>query len=390
MLHFDLDKLDPGLRIEEISWAPLPYKRPRIAGKNARLDTHGWGGEVPIARLRAGDIEGFGWCTLGRAAAELFTGLPLRALFREDGMLRPEYRGLEFPLLDWLGRFFHQPVYRLAAREPERVKADFSVPVYDTTIYFDELHLQEDKAAVDFILGEAAGGLERGHRHFKIKIGRGALWMSPAAGLRRDLDIVRGIRGLAGPGAKLMVDANNGYNLNIAKEFLSAAAEAKLYWLEEAFHEDNMLYANLKGWMKEAGIETLIADGEGLASPALVEWAKKGLVDVIQYDLRSYGFFNWMELCAELEPFGILCAPHNYGGFYGNYAQGHFAACTDRFAFAEFDAADAEGIDTSAYRIREGRLEVPALEGFGLALDGAVFEKYREAKGYRAAVNPRR
>jgi L-alanine-DL-glutamate epimerase-like enolase superfamily enzyme len=83
-----------------------------------------------------------------------------------------------------------------------------------------------------------------------------------------------------------------------------------------------------------------------------------------------------MDLCRELEAFEILCAPHNYGGFYGNYAQGHFAATTDKFALAEFDLAEAEGIDASAYRIREGRLEVPPDEGFGLKVDKAVFDKY--------------
>ena len=384
MLHFNADSIDKGLRLGEIAWAGIPYKRPRIAGKNARLDTHGWGGDVPVARIKAGGVEGFGWCTLTRHQAELMTGLPVRALFRDDGMLRPEYRGLEFPLLDWLGHLVHKPVYELAAKDPEKVKNGFSVPAYDTTIYFDELHITDDKKAVAFILDEVSQGLGRGHRNFKVKIGRCGMWMDLEAGLKRDIEIVNGIRALIGKDAKLMVDANNGYNLNIAKEFLSATKDSNIYWLEEAFHEDNMLYTNLKAWMKEKGIRTLIADGEGQASPSLVEWAKKGLIDVVQYDLRSYGFFNLMELYKELESFGTLCAPHNYGGFYGNYAQGHIASCTGNFAFAEFDVADAEGIDTSAYKIREGRLEVPKLDGFGLALDAGVFGKYRDQKGWRA------
>jgi L-alanine-DL-glutamate epimerase-like enolase superfamily enzyme len=383
MLHFDVKELDLGTRLTEIAWANIPYKRPRIAGKNARLDTHGWGGEFPLGKITAGGIEGFGWCTLSRPQAELLTGLPLRALFRDDGMLGPEFRGLEFPLLDWLGKRFHKPVYQLAARDPEKVKNGFSVPVYDTTIYFDELHIKDDKQAVDFILSEVSEGLGRGFKHFKIKIGRPGMWMGLKEGLKRDIDIVTGIRALTGPDAKLMVDANNGYNLNITKEFLSATKEVKLHWLEEAFHEDNMLYTNLRAWMKEQGISTLIADGEGYACQALIDWAKKGLIDVVQYDLRSYGFFNWMELCAELEPFGILCAPHNYGGFYGNYAQAHFAAAADTFAFAEFDIAEAEGIDTSLYKIRDGRLEAPAADGFGLKLDNARFDALCAQKGYR-------
>jgi len=383
MLHFDVNALDPKLRLEEISWAGIPWKRPRIAGKNARLDVHGWGGDVPICRIKSGGIEGFGWCPIPRNQAELMTGLPLRALFNDNGMLRPEYRRLEFALLDWLGHFLHKPVYELAAKDPEKVKNGFSVPVYDTTIYFDELHIKDDKEAVAFILDEVSQGLARGHTNFKIKIGRCGMWMDLKNGLKRDIDIVNGIRGLVGKESKLMVDANNGYNLNISKEFLLATKEANVFWLEEAFHEDSMLYTNLKEWMKEQGINTLIADGEGQASPSLVDWLKKGLINVVQYDLRGYGFFSLMELYAELEPFGVLCAPHNYGGFYGNYAQGHIASCTPNFAYAEFDIADAEGIDTSAYKIRKGRLEVPAMDGFGLILDNGIFEKYRDQKGFR-------
>jgi L-alanine-DL-glutamate epimerase-like enolase superfamily enzyme len=381
VLHFDLNQLG-DLRLEEFSWARIPYRRPRIAGKNARLDTHGWGGEFPCARIRSGGAEGFGWCALARGEAERLTGFPVKALFREDGMLRKEYRGLEFPILDWLGHLFHKPVYLLAASEAGSAKENFSVPVYDTTIYFDELHISDNKQAVEFMVAEAAEGLERGHRHFKIKIGRCGMWMGLKEGLERDIAVVNNIRKLAGPDAKIMVDANNGYNLNITREFLSATGGAKLFWLEEAFHEDDMLYGKLKGWMKEKGISTLIADGEGHACEAIVDWAKKGIIDVLQYDLRSYGFFNWMELCREIEPFGILAAPHNYGGFYGNYAQAHFAASAKTFALAEFDVADAEGIDASGYAIREGSLNVPPLDGFGLRLDDKQFDGLSKQNGY--------
>jgi hypothetical protein len=152
MLHFDQTVFGADLRIEEISWAPIPYKRPRVAGKNARLDVHGWGGDVPVAVVKAGGTEGFGWCTLPRFLADRLIGIPFRALFDENAMLRKDFRGLEFPLLDWLGNYFHKPVYELAAKDPEKVKNGFSAPVYDTTIYFDELHISDNKEAVNFIL----------------------------------------------------------------------------------------------------------------------------------------------------------------------------------------------------------------------------------------------
>ncbi|KKK51629.1 hypothetical protein LCGC14_3113030, partial [marine sediment metagenome] len=44
----------------------------------------------------------------------------------------------------------------------------------------------------------------------------------------------------------------------------------------------------------------MVADGEGEASPSLLAWAEEGLVDVIQYDILSYGFTAWLALGGKL------------------------------------------------------------------------------------------
>ena len=44
------------------------------------------------------------------------------------------------------------------------------------------------------------------------------------------------------------------------------------------------------------GLPTLIADGEGDASSHLLEWTRRGLIDVVQYDVRHPGFSRWLEL----------------------------------------------------------------------------------------------
>ncbi len=119
------------------------------------------------------------------------------------------------------------------------------------------------------------------------------------------------------------------------------------------------------------------------ASPGIETWAKKGLVNVLQYDLRDYGFFKWMKLGREMDRYGVLSAPHNYGGFYGNYAQLHFSASIEKFAFAEWDQAQAEGVDTSAYRIENGKVLVAPEAGFGLKVNDSVFDGLCEAKGWK-------
>lgn len=374
MLNFNIKDLNREWRIEEITWGVLPYKRPRIAGCNARLGVHGLGGNVPVARIKIGGIYGFGWCELNKEKAGKILGIPVVALFDDQGMLKEEYYGIDFPILDWLGQVFKKPVYQLVAKNSDNINgSDYTVPVYDTTIYFDELDIKDNTEAVEFICREVDYGLAAGHKNFKVKIGRCGMWMDIDEGLQRDIDIVLAIRKRIGPEGKLMVDANNGYNLNLAKRFLKATEGAKLHWLEEAFHEDDQLYTRLKKWMEEENIRTMIADGEGHACSAIEDWAKKGLIDVLQYDLRGYGFFRWMKLGTEMDSYGVLSAPHNYGGFYGNYAQAHFAASIVGFAFAEWDQAAAEGIDTSAYFIKDGRIHVPNENGFGLKLDEDIF-----------------
>jgi L-alanine-DL-glutamate epimerase-like enolase superfamily enzyme len=193
------------------------------------------------------------------------------------------------------------------------------------------------------------------------------------AGTRRDVAVIRAVREAVGPQPPIMLDANNGYNLNLAKRVLEATADCGIYWLEEAFHEDPVLYRDLKEWLAAQGLSTLIADGEGLAAGPLLDWARDGVVDVVQYDYLGYGFTRWLATGKVLDGWGRKTAPHHYGGHYGNYASGHLAGAVRGFSFVEWDEATTPGIDGSAYVVREGRVTLPDAPGFGLHLDDAVF-----------------
>lgn len=375
--------LGNNLKLDKIEWASLPGERWRSAGRNARLGVHGKILRVDLARLTAGDTQGFGMANLSQARAESLLGTSLVEMFTPEGRVRPEYADLELPLLDWLGRVNDRPVYRLVAGEFfEAPDGPFKVPLYDTSLYFDDLHLADEKAAVELMQVEIMEGWERGHRAFKAKVGRGARYMPLQAGMQRDIAVVKGMRQAIGPSARLMVDANNGFNLNLTKDFLAATREDNIYWLEEAFHEDSELYKDLKEWMQAQNLPVLVADGEGNASPHLLEWARAGLVDIIQYDMRQYGFGNWLDLGRELDAAGVKSGPHNYGVLYGNYASAHLASAIRNFAFIEWDGGQADGLDASAYRIEEGHLVVPEKGGFGLELDEPYFTRRVKEAGW--------
>ena len=262
----------------------------------------------------------------------------------------------------------------------------FRAPCYDTSLYFDDLHLASTEAAADLMAAEAQEGFERGHRAFKIKVGRGARHLPLETGTQRDIAIVQAVREAVGPDCPLMLDANNGYNLNLTKRVLQETAACHIFWLEEAFHEDPVLYRDLKEWLVDRDLAVLIADGEGLAAPNLLDWAQDGLIDVVQYDIFGYGFSNWLKLGRQLDVWGVNTAPHHYGRHYGNYAACHLAAAVSRFRFVEWDEAATPGLDASSYTIEAGQVVVPNLPGFGLRLDDEIFDEAVETQGFRVAL----
>lgn len=379
-----MNGLDAHTTITRIERVELSGERPRHAGCNARLGAHGTRVRVPLARLTCADgSQGFGFCTADETAARQVLGRPLGELFSSESGSTAAGQPFDFPLWDLMAKRQNQPVYQLAAAmHGKPLEGPRRVPCYDTSLYIDDLHLDDHAAAAALIAEEAREGHARGHRHFKIKVGRGARHMPLEAGTTRDIAVIRAVREAVGPDATIMIDANNGYNLNLTKHVLAETADCNLFWLEEAFHEDAELYRDLRVWLAEQGLKTLIADGEGLASPALLDWARDGVIDVVQYDIFSYGFTSWLALGRRLDEWHVRTAPHHYGRHLGNYIAGHLAAAIHGFAFVEWDEATTPGVDGSAYRVQEGNVLIPDAPGFGLTLDEARFEAALAKGGY--------
>ncbi|MBN1178924.1 MAG: mandelate racemase [Anaerolineae bacterium] len=369
-------------RIVKIEWGRLPGSRPRQAGCNARLGEHGQQVQVSIARLTTQDgVTGLGRAWLTREQAQELVGLSLAEAFDPPRIVRERFFSLEYALYDLAGQLARRPVYALLGGQPDSTGA-YRVPCYDTSLYMDDLHLADDDLAAALIASEAREGFERGHRAFKIKVGRGALHMPLEAGTRRDIRIIGAVREAVGPQAQIMIDANNGYNVNLVKRVLAETVAARVYWIEEPFHEDARLYAHLKEWLAAEGLSTLIADGEGEASRSLLDWAQQGLVDVVQYDVFRPGFARWLEMGPQLDGWGVRSAPHHYGEPFGNYAAGHLAAAVRRFEGVEWDEATVPGLDASAYAISNGCVNVPNLPGWGLNLDEETYRRAVQESGF--------
>ncbi len=377
------------MHITRIEWAQLSGHRPRPAGCNARLGPHGQRVAPGIARIWTNEgVTGWGWSRISEEDAEQFVGATLeQACLDHVGAgprrgIEPAYRTIEYPLLDLAAKRQGLPVYGWLAGAVVLQASPLSVPCYDTSLYFDDLHLSQDQDAARLMVSEMREGWDRGHRAFKIKVGRGAMHMPLEEGTRRDIAIIRAIRDAAGPNARIMCDANNGYNLNLLKRVLSETADTDLYWIEEPFHEDGRLYAYLKTWLDSEGLDILVADGEGDASPHLLDWAREGLIDVIQHDILSPGFSHWLALGPELDACGIRSAPHHYGEPLGNYYACHLAPHIGKLVAVEWDEAVLDGVDASAYEIHEGQVHLSPEPGFGLVLDDDLFQHRVRENGW--------
>jgi L-rhamnonate dehydratase len=374
-------------RIVRIEVGVLEGRRPRNAGSNARRGEHGITVRVPLARLTTDDgTQGFGVFRGSREDAAAFLGTPLAEAFHVEQGTDTRWLAWDYPLWDLIAKRAGQPVYVLAAAVNGQTPATpYRVPCYDTSLYFDDLHLASDDEAAALIAAEAREGYARGHRAFKIKVGRGARYLPLDQGTRRDIAVVKAVRAAVGATAPLMLDANNGYNLNLTKHVLAETVDCGIFWMEEPFHEDPLLYEALRDWLERAGLSILIADGEGDASAHLMDWARDGIVDVIQYDIFSHGFTRWLRTGKQLDGWNARSAPHHYGGHIGNYTAAHLAGAIRDFAYIEWDDVTTPGLDASGYTVRDGWVNVPETPGFGLTLDETAFRRAVEATGYDLA-----
>jgi L-alanine-DL-glutamate epimerase-like enolase superfamily enzyme len=365
------------VRIERIM---LASPRPRFVGNNSTKGAHGDTVHDSVVRVHTdGGAVGVGWANIDREVATALVGRRLDDLFVLPAGALPPGLPIDLPLWDLAAKLAGLPLYRLLG-----ARGDRAVELYDGSIYIDDIEA-DDSEAIDIFRQEVRTGQEYGYHNFKIKIGRGARWMPMVAGLERDVLVINTVREAAGPGAKILVDSNNGGTLNSTKETLDRCADAGIYWFEEPFAENQLLNADLKGFLAQRGYATLIADGEsGPPPPEFFAMVEAGHIDIVQHDFRAKGLSWWLATAARIEPWGARCAPHCWGSIVERYAHAHFAAAIPNFSLLEAAPADTRGVVLDGWELQDGKLLVPDTPGTGFDLEPEVIETgVNAADGFR-------
>lgn len=356
-------------RIQEIKFSTVKLNYPRLVGKNARLDLHGYGPTVEICCLIT-DKGAMGWASLRgskrdaeKIVSELVGKKVSEVFATHIGTLQERYIPFDMALHDLAGVILQKPVYALLGKQ-EPIITDY----YSGMIYFDDLEPADKPGGIDRILEECRYDYGVGYRQFKLKIGRGHKWMPFEEGLRRDIEVTKAVNE-AFPDCDILVDGNNGFSADQFIAYLKGISGIKLFWIEEPFHETVADYQKLRHYIREEGIETLLADGE--ADPDqqfLKELIQQKLLDVHLTDIEGLGFTNWRRLMPELEKLGAQASPHAWGSLLKTNYTAHLAGGLGNTVTIEGVTSSSDDVDLSGYIIREGKLIPPSAPGFGMPL----------------------
>jgi len=282
--------------------------------------------------------------------------------FGRKGIGMAAISAVDIALWDILGKSAKQPVYRLLGG---RTKPQ--IPVYASRLY---------SIGLDELAAEARRYKDEGFKAVKLRFGWGPT--DGAAGMQRNVDLVRTVRQTVGDDIDVMADAYMGWTLDYAKRMLPLLEPFHLRWLEEPVIPDDIRgYADLKsqGRIPIAGGEhefTLYGFRDLLEARA---------VDYIQFDTnRVGGITQARKIAALAESYSVPVIPH--AGQMHNY---HLVMASLNSPMAEyFPVVDVEVGNELFWYIFEG--EPAAKDGFvnldekvsglGLTINEKALEKF--------------
>lgn len=361
----------PDLRITRIVGFDLISTRPKLVGKNSRLDVHGRQATDRMVRLFTNTgVEGIGNCRAAKETlAQLLGKSPFDLYDPADRRMTGPLGVGTMPLWDLIGKVLNKPVFQLlGGLGPQKV------PVYDGSVYFSDLLPESKQEGLDCFKREIDMGLAAGHRAFKVKLGRGAKWMPLEEGYTRDVQVLQAIRKHAGPDILIGVDTNNGYDLARTKRLLQDLPDYRFAFLEEMFPEQIDQCLDLKQFIAWHGWKTLIADGETQQNlDAYKPFIAAKAIDVFQGDMNRFGIEGILTEAAWCKAQGLTVGPHNWGSLIGFYMQLHIGRAITNLYRAEHDPLSTDVLIADGYQIVDGYCRVPDAPGFGLRIDDDRF-----------------
>ncbi len=283
--------------------------------------------------------------------------------FGRKGIGMVAISAVDIALWDLLGKSAKQPVYRLLGG---RTKP--KIPVYASRLYSTPL---------DELAAEAKKYKKEGYQAMKLRFGWGPV--DGAAGMNKNVALLRVVREAVGPDVDIMADAYMGWTLDYAKRMLPLIEPFNLRWLEEAVIPDDIHgYAELK-----RANRVPIAGGEHeFTLYGFREFIEARAVDYIQFDTnRVGGLTQARKIAALAEAHSIPVIPH--AGQMHNY---HVVMASLNSPMAEyFPPVDVEVGNELFWYIfkgepvaKDGYIDLDEnVPGLGLTVDEKALKKFK-------------
>ncbi len=182
-----------------------------------------------------------------------------------------------------------------------------SVPVYVTGGYY-----REGKGMGELV-EEVRGYIDQGFNGIKLKVGG----ISGGYSVEDDYNRVKTVREAVGPKVKIMLDANQGWDVSTAIQASNKLYDLDITWLEEPLH----WYDDVEA-LKRLKVNTRIPLASGESE--ITRWGARrlmetGAIDFLQFDAHANaGITEWRKLAGMASMMHIWMAPHHEPPLHGH------------------------------------------------------------------------
>lgn len=276
-------------------------------------------------------------------------------ILRDRNMVMQAISAVDAALWDTVGKALEMPLYRLWGGAKKQL------PIIAIGGYYGQTDQELAAEIANYRDYEVIG--------MKFKIG-GA---TPEEDLRR-LQIAVDT---AGPDFRFMVDANQGYDLRQAIQFVRLAQEAgiTLHWFEEPVR-----WYNDRRWLKDVRLATGIPVTAGQSAYSLDsvrDLIVEGSIDYCNFDASwAGGPTMWRKAASIAYAFGVDMAHHEEA-----QVAAHLLASISNTSYVECFHKNRDPIfwhiQTEAPDIKDGIYTISDRPGFGIQLDKDYVAKYR-------------
>lgn len=276
-------------------------------------------------------------------------------ILRDRGVVMQAISAVDTAIWDTVGKALEMPLYRLWGGYQGRL------PMTAIGGYYGQTPAELAREVAEYVSYGVIG--------MKFKIG--------GATPEEDLERLKIAREVGGEKFLLMVDANQGYDLQQAIRFVRLAQNAgiELYWFEEPVR-----WYNDKRWLRDVRLATGVPVTAGQS-----EYRIDGVRDLIIGDSIDYCNFDsswgggpsmWRQVAAMSSAFGIKMAHHEEAQIsahlLGSVAHGSFVECFHRDRDPIF-----WDIQIEVRPLKDGYYTLSQKPGFGIEFDRAYIAKWQ-------------